>query len=133
MSKKIVIDFDNNMVFFDIPSQKGTEYNNELDKLKIINSIGDLDAEIYMKLCKSGIFGFDFEKEQIIIYQSIMYDKSSGSLYPVSLLKEKASVSFPGLQQRYDFIVAAMGYHEENLQEDPEFQLICKALAGKLI
>lgn len=132
MSKKIVIDFDNNMVFFDVPSQKGTEYNNELDKLKIINSIGNLDAETYMRLCKSGIFGFDFEKDLISVYQSITYDKSSGSLYPVALLKEKASVSFPGLRQRYDFIVEAMGYYEENLQDDPEFQLIYKVLSGEL-
>lgn len=131
MSKKIILDFDNDFVIFDIPSQKGTEYNDKLDKLKIINAIGNLDAEIYMSLCKSGIIGFDFENKIISVYQPITYDRKSGCLYPESLLKERNSVLFAYLDQKYNDIVDAMGYHEESIQDDATFQLIDFLLSGK--
>lgn len=113
--KKIIIDFDNNIVFFNIPSQQGTEYNDKLDKLKIINSIGDIAAPDYMMLCKSTIIGFDFEKEAISIYQPMSYDISTGELYPTHLLKECEKIRHSKLKDKYYDLISAMGYYEEEL------------------
>lgn len=117
MAKKITIDFDNDIVLIDMENQEGVMISN-VDKLKVVNALGEMDGETYMTLCKSPIIGIDFEKNLVKTYKAVSYDAASGSIYQENLLKEMQCFKNPGLSEHYKDILDAMQYEVFSITEN---------------
>lgn len=109
--KEVIIDYDNAMLIFRMPSQQGTEHIlSQIDKLGHINSLGDISNDVYVALCKAAIIGFDFAGEQVKVYKPITYDNTNGALYPEHLLQVKDEYPVPGLNDKFEAVMDALGY-----------------------
>lgn len=116
--KEIIVDFENEVVIFNLESQQGEEFNNNLNQLKTINLLKDIEDSVYLSLCKSSIIGFDFENNVIKTYKPIIYDKSLGTLYPSGKLQEKNIHKYQELNILFKQIYESLGYEEVNLTEE---------------
>ncbi len=115
--KEIVIDFDNDIVYFNTPGQKGTEIASPvIDRIKVIDAVTD-DVRIREKMCRCSIFGMNFEEDTLSIYAPVTWDMSNGSLYPVHLLKKRESIIIPSMADKYRSVIEAMGYKEESMKD----------------
>lgn len=103
MSKRVIIDFDNEIAIYDLPEMKGQVLLSDPDRIEIINSLGALRENDYMDLCKCSIFGLDFEHSKITIYKATTYP---AHLTNISLLQEKRSFIFDGLEKHYEEFLA---------------------------
>ena len=116
--KEIIVDFENEVVIFNLESQQGEEFNNNLNQLKTINLLKNIEDSVYLSLCKSSIIGFDFENNVIKTYKPIIYDKSLGTLYPSGKLQEKNIHKYQELNILFKQIYESLGYEEVNLTEE---------------
>lgn len=105
MKKIVIIDFDNEMIQYDLPDQKGKEFSKNLRKLDIINSLGPLADTDYMDLCKCAIFGVDFLNNKITIYKATSYPEKAAAF-----LQEKRSIACRDLDKHYKEFLAVSLY-----------------------
>ena len=101
MKKIVIIDFDNEMIQYDLPDQKGKEFSKNLRKLDIINSLGPLADTDYMDLCTCAILGVDFINNKITIYKA-----TSSPVKDAAFLQEKRSIASRELDKHYEEFLA---------------------------
>lgn len=118
--KEIIVDFENEVVFFKLESQQGTEFNFGLNQLQTMNTLSKLEDSVYISLCKSSIIGFDFENNLLKTYKPISFDISSGALYPSHKLQQKNEYIYPNLKNMYEEIYTSLGYEIINISSDIE-------------
>lgn len=99
MNKKVILDFDNELALLDLPEINGRILCEGIDRLEIINSLGPLNEDDYMDLCKCSIFGIDFQNNTITIYKATSL--SQDTVYNEALLQEKRSFACKDLQNHY--------------------------------
>lgn len=106
MKKIVIIDFDNEMIQYDLPDQKGKSFSKNLKKLDIINSLGPLGDADYMDLCKCAIFGVDFINHKITIYKATSYPEKDAAF-----LQEKRSIACKNLEKHYEEFMTALSLY----------------------
>lgn len=104
--KRILMDFDNNFLVYEFTDRGNLFKFQEIDKLAVINTFPVSDAEIYMELCKAGMFGIEFLKEELVIYNS----NCNPDMCNKMILKEKKRLGCPGLYDCKKKILDILGY-----------------------
>ncbi len=106
---RILLDFDNDFLIYHFTDRGNLFRYQEIDKLGLINTFPITDAEIYMELCKAGMFGIELLKEELVIYKpGSMPDKGEKMI-----LQEKKRISCPGLYGSREKILEILGYLEK--------------------
>lgn len=99
MKDCVIIDFDNEYVIMELPEIKGTKLLTGIDRMELINALGPLSHDDYMKLCQCSICSVNFIKNRIATYKAISYTKNT--VYNESLLQEKSSFTCEELAKHY--------------------------------
>lgn len=97
MSNCLIIDFKNDVIIDQRKTRNRVNFSMEIEKEELLKGMKIIPEEYLEELEEADVIGLDFDNEEIVLYEEVMWNEADNEPYPEEALCEYNSLMIGGL------------------------------------